>query len=83
MSASPPGVDAVLARAAHEGQAWVDEDVARRIAAGAAAATGAIPLALAAAPALERGGPDATPAAAVDAGQAFLGVLESLARDIA
>lgn len=74
-------VIAVLERAARDGQSWVDADVAARIAAGAAAATGAVARARASAPPVGAAGPDAVPARAEDAGRALLDVLESLARD--
>ena len=72
----------VLARARREGQAWVDEDVAARIVAGAAPAMLAVETARQSMP--EPGAATSASFAPTDAeraGVALLAVLESLAAD--
>ena len=82
MSESVPDAVEALARARREGQAWVDEDVAARIAAGAAPATQAVAEARRSMP--ESGAETPAPFAPADAeraGMALLAALESLATD--
>ena len=84
MSEAPLDASAVLERAWHEGQAWVDDDVAARIAAGAAPATRAVAMARRSIGDTEVASPESSafvPADAVRAGEALLGALESLAAD--
>ena len=82
MSEAPLDATEVLARARRDGQSWVDEDVAARIAAGAAPATRAVAIARQSMPepvAQSQG--SIAPADAAVAGVALLAALESLAAD--
>lgn len=84
MNEATPDSSDVLARARRDGQSWVDEDVAARIAAGAAPATQAVAVArrsIADAGALASVSPGHRPADAVRAGVALLAALEALAPD--
>jgi hypothetical protein len=84
VSETTPGAAEVLARARRDGQAWVDDDVAARIAAGAAPATQAVAIArhsMPGADAMPPSSPADGPADAVRAGVALLAALESLAPD--
>lgn len=72
----------VLALARRDGQRWIDDDVAARIADGAAPATRAVALARRSMPDAATGSPPGaaySPADATGAGVALLGALESLA----
>ena len=80
MSESPLDASAVLARARREGQAWVDGDVAARIASGAAPATRAVESARQSMPEPVAATSVAfAPADAERAGVALLATLEALA----
>ena len=82
MSEAPPDAHAVLALARLDHQAWVDGEVAARIAAGAAPATRAVETARQSVPQPVAAATAAfAPADAERAGAALLAALESLAAD--